>query len=246
MGLPWSGASIGTPYGKRGSSWSCNANSSGGVHTGCDFPAPEGQRIAATIAGTIRHRSYGSAFGDHQFAISPSAGQPFEAGEVFFAHTRTRPSDGLEVQMGDVIAEVGSEGNVSGPHLHYEFHPTSKGVWSCSVHADPAPTLGGSAPPPSSGGDWTSGDVYQSKLYPGSDGDAGEGSDSVRRMQTVLNAWSFTGGQELPITGFYGPDTQHEVGLFQSQVCGDPPDGAIGPKQTDALFTKLGPWNIIR
>ena len=39
------------------------------------------------------------------------------------------------------MGEVGTEGNVTGAHLHYEFHPTSKGVWSCAVVADPAPTL---------------------------------------------------------------------------------------------------------
>jgi peptidoglycan hydrolase-like protein with peptidoglycan-binding domain len=83
--------------------------------------------------------------------------------------------------------------------------------------------------------------VFQDRLVPGQDD-----SDSVRRLQRVLNEWSFVGGQELPITGFYGPDTQHEVALFQEQICGDPPDGAIGPKQTDVLFEKLGPWNIIR
>ena len=130
-----------TPYGKRGSYWSCNENSSGGVHTGCDLAAPSGTFIYAPIAGQIRHRSYGSAFGGHQFAISPDPGQPFADGEVFFAHTRTRLQDGTYVQIGTFIGEVGAEGNVSGPHLHMEYHPDTKGSWSCSVHADPAPIL---------------------------------------------------------------------------------------------------------
>ena len=132
---------ISTPYGKRGSYWSCNKDSNGnGVHTGDDFAAPKGTPIYATIDGQIRHRNYGSSFGNHQFAISPDPGQPFEDGEVFYAHTYDRPKDGTYVKAGDLVAHVGQEGNVTGPHLHYEFHPNTKGTWSCSVHANPAPT----------------------------------------------------------------------------------------------------------
>ena len=137
---------ISTPYGKRGSDWSCNKNSQGqGVHTGDDFAAPKGTEIYATIDGQIRHRNYGSAFGNHQFAISPDPGQPFEDGEVFYAHTYDRPKDGTYVKAGDLVAHVGDEGNVTGAHLHYEFHPNTKGTWSCSVHADPDPTYEGDA-----------------------------------------------------------------------------------------------------
>jgi murein DD-endopeptidase MepM/ murein hydrolase activator NlpD len=97
--------------------------------------------IYAPIAGQIRHRSYGSAFGNHQFSISPDPGQPFAVGEVFFAHTQTRLKDGVYVSIGDFIAEVGAEGNVSGPHLHMEYHSNSKNSWNCEVHDDPQPIL---------------------------------------------------------------------------------------------------------
>lgn len=135
------GVAVSTPYGKRGPYWSCNDNGSGGVHTGVDFACPSGTDILAPIAGQIRHRSYGSAFGSHQFAISPDDGEPFGAGEVFFAHTTSRLADGTRVAIGQKVADVGAEGNVSGPHLHMEYHPDTKGVWSCSVHADPQPVL---------------------------------------------------------------------------------------------------------
>jgi hypothetical protein len=146
---PVPGKPVTTPFGKRGQHWSCQKNSSGGIHTGCDIAAPTGTRIVAPIAGTIRHRSYGSAFGSKQFAISPSVGQPFAAGEVFFAHTRTRLKDGTEVQAGDFIAEVAAEGNATGPHLHLEFMPKTKKQWKCGIHADPQPVLDWqpSAPP---------------------------------------------------------------------------------------------------
>jgi hypothetical protein len=127
---------------------------------------------------------------------------------------------------------------VSGPHLHFEFHPHSKNAWGCDVVADPQPVYDLHQDHDSQ---WSHGDVYQAKLVPGQ-----QDSDSVRRLQWVLNQWSFKGGVELPITGNYGPQTASEVAKFQSQVCGDAGDGAIGPKQTDALFAKGGPWRIIR
>lgn len=142
MSDPIPGVGIGTPYGKRGSHWSCNEDSNGnGIHTGVDFPCGSGTKIYAPIAGQIRHRSYGSAFGSHQFAISPDSNQPFGSGEVFFAHTRTRLKDGTRVEMGDFIAEVGAEGNVTGAHLHMEYMPNTKDTWRCGIHADPKPVL---------------------------------------------------------------------------------------------------------
>ena len=140
MGWPIPGVAVGTPYGRRGSHWGCNKDSAGrGVHTGDDFPAPAGTKVFAPVAGDIRWRNYGPAFGEHQFAISPDADEPFGKGEIFFAHMRKRLPDGTRVKVGQYIGEVGTEGNVTGPHLHAEYHPTVKGAWNCSVHADPAP-----------------------------------------------------------------------------------------------------------
>jgi len=145
---PIAGVGISTPYGKRGSYWSCNEDSNGnGIHTGVDFACASGTDIKAPIAGQIRHRSYGSSFGNHQFAISPDPGEPFGDGEVFFAHTTNRPQNGVYVKIGDYLADVGAEGNVSGPHLHMEYHADTKGKWSCSVVDDPQPVLDWQAAP---------------------------------------------------------------------------------------------------
>jgi hypothetical protein len=141
MASPIPGVAVSTPYGKRGPYWSCNDNGSGGVHTGVDFAASSGTDVFAPIAGEIRHRNYGSSFGSHQFAISPDPGQPFADGEVFFAHMTSRPADGTYVDVGDYLGNVGAEGNVSGPHLHMEYHADTKNQWSCSTHDDPAPVL---------------------------------------------------------------------------------------------------------
>jgi hypothetical protein len=37
---------------------------------------------------------------------------------------------------------------VSGPHLHFEYHATTKGQWSCAVIDDPAPVLAYAGTPP--------------------------------------------------------------------------------------------------
>lgn len=234
---------ISTPYGARGPYWSCNENSNGdGVHTGVDFACAKGTNIYAPIAGQIRHRNYGSAFGSHQFAISPDPGQPFADGEVFFAHTTNRPPDGTYVQPGDYLADVGTEGNVTGPHLHLEYHPNSKGSWSCSVHANPAPVLDWQP----GGGSGGSGDypkpkgttVYLSKLRYGQ-----TDSDSVWHLQDALNDHPLDGGQTLPLTGNYLDETDEEIRLCQQQHgYGNDPAGKsfVGPQQAQHLFRGRG------
>lgn len=242
MAYPIPGASISTPYGKRGGMWGCEEDSSGnGIHTGVDFAASSGTRIYAPISGDIRHRSYGSAFGNHQFAISPDDNEPFGSGEVFFAHTRTRLSDGTRVNIGDFIAEVGSEGNSTGPHLHMEYMPNTKGVWHCGIHANPQPILDYQSGASSSGDVYpipTSKTVYLSKLRFGQ-----EDSDSVWHLQDVLNGHPLTGGATLPLTGGYFSMTDAEVIKCQVQhgFGADLPGASfVGEKQAAHLFDGKG------
>lgn len=243
MAYPIPGVGISTPYGKRGSNWSCSRDSNGnGIHTGADFACNAGTQIKAPIAGQIRHRNYGSAFGNHQFAISPDPGDPFGDGEVFFAHTTTRPNDGVYVKIGDNIAKVGAEGNVTGPHLHYEYHPNTKGSWSCSVIADPQPTLDYSSGGGSAGGDTypkpKNKTVYLDKLKYGQ-----KDSDSVYWLQTVLNGHKLDGGATLPLTGNYLDQTDAEVRKCQQQhgYGNDPAKKSfVGSKQADHLFGGKG------
>jgi Peptidase family M23 len=227
---------ITTPYGKAGS-WS------GGVHGGADFGSSGigGADVVAPWSGTVTSASWGSAYGTQvviDFDQLPD-GSPGLWGVL--AHLKDKNvSAGQRVAAGQLIGHVNSSGNSTGHHLHFEVQRAA--AWQSGNHVNPQPWInaGDSAPPPS-GDQWASGDVHQAKLVPGQ-----MDSDSVRRLQRVLNEWSFVGGQELPITGNYLDQTQAEVAKFQEQICGDPPDGAIGPKQTDLLFEKLGPWNIIR
>jgi hypothetical protein len=235
---PVPGYVITTPYHKSGSMWSACS-----WHTGVDYAAPKGTPIVAAIAGTIRHRNYGSAFGPYQFAISPSEGQPFAADEVFYAHTLDRLPDGTEVQVGQQIAKVGDLGNVTGPHLHFEYH-AGKNNWSCGVMRDPQPVIDHQ----SSGGGGGGGDgpfvtehVYSNKVGMGEPSNGDAESDTVKELRLRLDNIPLVGGQTLGASpGVYDLDVDEEVRLWQEQVCGDTPDPAgqsyLGPNQFAKMF----------
>jgi murein DD-endopeptidase MepM/ murein hydrolase activator NlpD len=244
MAYPTSDHTVDTPYGRRGHNWSCNENSSGGIHTGDDFAVASNTPLYAAIAGTIRHRQYGSWAGDRQFAISPSAGQPFEAGEVFYAHGNERLADGTEVQVGDYVGKSGARGNVTGPHLHFEFHPNEKNSWYCGVHANPSAVYGtsGGGGGGDSGSEYptpTSNKVYVSKLVQGQ-----MASDSVWYLQRSLNQnGNPPEGASLPLTGNFLDQTAAAVkGCQQAHGFGDDPMGSVyvGPSQAAHLFDGWG------
>jgi len=136
--IPVPGYAIGTPYGRRGPYWSCSPDAYGnGIHTGADYPAPVGTRVVAARGGKVVYCNHGSAFGSHQLEILPGDGT-----RDFYAHMTTRtPADGSQVDAGATVGKVGAEGNVTGPHLHFERHAVASGGWSCSVVRDPAPSI---------------------------------------------------------------------------------------------------------
>ena len=136
MTNPVPGFAISTPYGRRGSYWSCDEDSNGnGIHTGSDYAALAGTWVVAARPGTVVHSAHGSAFGSHQVDVIAGDGT-----RDFYAHMRSRAPAGTWLEAGDKVGEVGSEGNVTGPHLHFERHATEWGGWSCSVVRDPAPS----------------------------------------------------------------------------------------------------------
>jgi len=84
----------------------------------------------------------------------------------------------------------------------------------------------------------TPGEVYLSKLVYGQ-----KDSDSVSRLQDVLNGHPLSEGSVLPLTGNYLDSTDHEVRLCQQQHgFGNDPVGAssVGPSQADHLFAGSG------
>ena len=253
------GAAPSTAFGARGSHWSCRRDSGGrGIHTGADWPAPTGTPVYAVDAGDVRYRSYGGAFG-LQLAVSPDG-----PGEWFYAHLSWRVPDGTRVEVGDLVGQIGSTGNSTGPHLHLEWHPQVKNRWDCSVHEDPwteIQRVGGPddlSTSPSPGGGrlgrkWrfpTGHKVYAKYLtYGGHRQNADKTSDSIKALQEMLNRHSLEGGATVPVSGKYAGLTDAEVIKCQTQHgfgSDTPGESFVGPEQLAHLISATkAPYAVI-
>jgi murein DD-endopeptidase MepM/ murein hydrolase activator NlpD len=96
-------------FGQAGGSWSS------GHHTGLDFAAATGTPVFAALAGKVVEAGWGGAYGNH-IIVRHDNGV-----ETLYAHLNsTAVAKGERVLRGQRIGAVGSTGNSSGPHLHFE------------------------------------------------------------------------------------------------------------------------------
>ena len=85
-------------------------------HTGLDIACASGTSIKATAGGTVTFAAYNGSYGnlvkiDHGNGI-----------ETWYGHcSKIYTKVGQTIKAGDVIAAVGSTGNSTGPHLHFEI-----------------------------------------------------------------------------------------------------------------------------
>jgi murein DD-endopeptidase MepM/ murein hydrolase activator NlpD len=91
------------------------------AHTGQDFAAPSGTPVRAAGDGEIIFASYDGAYGN-KIAIAHPDGTV-----TWYAHLSAYLRTDGKVQAGDLIGRVGSTGNVTGPHLHFEVRPHDGG-----------------------------------------------------------------------------------------------------------------------
>ena len=90
------------------------------LHGGVDLPAPLGTNILAAQSGTVVVSTYGSSYGNH-VAISHPDGS-----RTMYCHMSARlVSVGDTVSQGQIIGRVGSTGNSTGNHLHFEVWTNS-------------------------------------------------------------------------------------------------------------------------
>jgi murein DD-endopeptidase MepM/ murein hydrolase activator NlpD len=120
----------------------------GALHTGLDFPADVGTAIHAAAGGVV-----------HTVQWHPEYGQMLEIDHgnglmTRYGHTsRIFVKEGELVQRGQVVANVGTTGRSTGPHLHFE-------VLVDGVPQDPQKFLAGSSPAPggpAAAGAWAAG-----------------------------------------------------------------------------------------
>lgn len=120
--------------------WGCTAEVSGGTmpfgrplerytymqgfrvggHTGIDIAPGSGQvgdPIYASGGGTVVYAGWSQ--GGYGYVVVIAHGSVFS----LYAHMNTNPSVscGQQVSQGSIIGQVGSSGNSSGPHLHFEI-----------------------------------------------------------------------------------------------------------------------------
>lgn len=85
-------------------------------HSGIDVSAPRGARVVSVAPGTVTMARYNGGYGrmvvvDHGFGI-----------ESRYAHnTSIFVDEGDYVEAGQVVATVGTTGQTTGPHLHFEL-----------------------------------------------------------------------------------------------------------------------------
>ena len=94
----------------------------GRMHEGVDIAAPTGTSIRAAAGGTVIYAGYMGGYGnlvivDHGNGLSTA-----------YAHQSAIYVSGGSVSQGTVIGAVGSTGNSTGPHLHFEVRVNGSAV----------------------------------------------------------------------------------------------------------------------
>ena len=85
-------------------------------HSGMDWAAPPGSPVKATADGIV---SFSGRSGANGNLIVLEHGRGYS---TFFAHNRQNLVKlGQKVKRGEIIGYVGSTGNSTGPHVHYEI-----------------------------------------------------------------------------------------------------------------------------
>lgn len=92
------------------------------LHTGIDIDAEIGTPIKSATNGTVKEvgeDEYNGKF------VRITSGKY----EIVYAHChKTLVKEGQKISQGDILAEVGDTGIVSGPHLHFEIQENSQPV----------------------------------------------------------------------------------------------------------------------
>lgn len=109
--------------GKISSRYGASSSIRKSLHTGLDIACSSGTEINVVASGTVIFAEYCGSYGnlvkiDHGNGV-----------ETWYAHaSKICTKVGDKVNSGDVIALVGSTGNSTGPHLHFEIRINGNSV----------------------------------------------------------------------------------------------------------------------
>lgn len=96
----------------------------GRPHRGIDIAAPIGTTIVAAAPGVISYAGYNDGGFGYLVEVDHADGTMTR-----YAHNdRILVSVGQQVSQGEQISLMGSTGNSTGPHLHFEIHPGGQGA----------------------------------------------------------------------------------------------------------------------
>jgi len=91
-------------------------------HTGQDFAAPSGTPVHAVARGVVTSAEWAGAYG-WRVIIRHSDGT-----ETWYCHLSSFLVRSGTVEAGQVIGRVGSTGNATGPHLHFEVRQNGQPI----------------------------------------------------------------------------------------------------------------------
>lgn len=108
--LPTHNYQLTARFGAGGGLWS-------GMHAGLDFAAPAGTVVRTVAGGQVIEAGWDGSYG-WRIAVRHRDGT-----ETWYCHLSEMLITDGRVTAGQRIGRVGSTGNSTGPHLHFEVHP---------------------------------------------------------------------------------------------------------------------------
>jgi murein DD-endopeptidase MepM/ murein hydrolase activator NlpD len=118
-GLPVASGYLSSPFGRRSDPFHGRARH----HKGVDFAAKRGTEVVAVAAGVVTWSGRKSGYG---WTVEVSHADGYV---TLYAHNqRNLVRVGDLVQRGQAIAQVGSSGRSTGPHLHFEVKKNGRQV----------------------------------------------------------------------------------------------------------------------
>ncbi|MDC0056582.1 M23 family metallopeptidase [Alphaproteobacteria bacterium] len=111
------------------------------MHKGVDFAAPQGTPVYAGGNGVIEYVGYNGGYGKY---IRIRHNNEYKTAYAHLLSFKKGISKGKRVNQGDIIGYVGSTGNSTGPHLHYEIFFQNKQINPMKMRLPSGKILSGS------------------------------------------------------------------------------------------------------